>query len=628
MTGLSDFLGSIAQAIGVFVTLFCSKAIPYVASGILFFSYAGWVSAMVGIPTKRGTVEVLDESYKNCKNPNAPKGAAACENIALNVAKADRVAALPYAIKACRFAFDDLSKPSLASCAPLWNFLDITSLSNEDRALAESAAKRFLDSLLDGSIPGANSTNYLTTTYVLSVRFPDQWASYMEKLIVKEACIRSGAFAEILGGEAPCERAKKMGIPISPQLYAEKAKIRQYEIDGISNILARAWLMQNKFSPECVSSIETSLCHARDQSLGGALDGESVALQLARSNPSLAAKYAYAACVAAIRDESVYSEYCAALWSFAGQSFIDSEAHALAEKTARLYLRTKWKTMMDINIHAPYTLLMRYPALFREFAVAKPTASVCESGDDRQKFDEYYGIATSLGESACSRAAKLEIEINEAFKTALAKIDADYEREAKRELAVQRAQDAEFRQQMVDTIVTGINQTTAQIQHQNAAVAQQQQLILQQQALRDHARIEQKLESAAAVSSSGRVASDGRTASAQAPAYQCKNLTPLVDAVYDKKAGRVSLRNGSSQDAYCTACRTLNGHTELDANGNCAHSSGAQLRPHATRLGDGFFDMPATQPGHSFTYVCHGPTRDSGEQLYCTSESYRILKQQ
>jgi hypothetical protein len=38
--------------------------------------------------------------------------------------------------------------------------------------------------------------------------------------------------------------------------------------------------------------------------------------------------------------------------------------------------------------------------------------------------------------------------------------------------------------------------------------------------------------------------------------------------------------------------------------------------------------MPATQAGHSFTYVCHGPTRDSGEQLYCTSESYRILKQQ
>jgi hypothetical protein len=504
MTGLLDDIDSIARAIAVFVAMFCSKAIPYLVSGILLCSYAGWASAMVGIHTKRGTVEVLDESYRNCKNPDAPKRAAACEDIALNVAKADRVAALPYAIKACRFALDDLSKPSLASCAPLWNFLDITSLSNEDRALAESAAKRFLDSLLDGSIPGANSTNYLTTTYVLSVRFPDQWASYMEKLVVKEACIRSGAFAEILGGEAPCERAGRMGISINPQLYAGKEKIRQYEIDGITNILARAWLMQNKFSPECVSRTETSLCHAHDQSLGGALDGESVALQFARSNPSLAAKYAYATCLAAIRDESVYSEYCAALWSFAGQSFIDAEAHALAEKTARLYLRTKWKTMMDISIHAPYTLLMRYPALFREFAAAKPIAGVCESGDDRQKFDEYYGIATSLGESACSRAAKLKIEINEAFKAALAKIDADYEREAKRELAVQRAKDSEFRQQMIDTIITGINQTTSQLQHQNAAVTQQQQLILQQQALRDHERIEQKLESAAAVSGSGR----------------------------------------------------------------------------------------------------------------------------
>ncbi len=627
MTALSGFIGSVVRAIGVFVILLYSKAIPYVASGVLFFSYIDGALAMVDIPTKHGKVEVLDESYRSCKNPDAPKRAAACEDIALNVAKADRAAALPYAIQACRFAFDDLSKPSLASCAPLWNFLDIASLRNEDRALAESAAKQFLDSLLDGSIPGAISTNYLTTTYLLSVRFPDLWASYMEKLIIKEACVRSGALAEILGGEAPCERAERMGIPISPQLYAEKAKLRQYEIDGISNASARIWEMENKFVPECASRAETSLCHARDQSLIGALAGENVASQLARSNPSLAAKYAYAACAAAISDEFDYSEYCAALWSFAGQSFIDSTARTLAEKTARLYLRTKWKTMLDINIHAAYTLLTRYPALFREFAAAKPIAGVCESGDDRQKFDEYYGIATSLGESACSRAAKLKIEINEAFKAALAKIDADYEREARQELAAQRAQDAEFRQQMVDNIVTGINQTTAQLQHQNAAVAQQQQLILQQQALRDHARIEQKLESAAAVSGSGRVASDSRL-SVQAPAYQCKNLTPLVDAVYDRKAGRVSLRNGSGQDTYCTACRTLNGHTELDTSGNCAHSSGAQLRPHATRLGDGFFEMPATQAGHSFTYVCHGPTRDSGEQLYCTSESYRILKQQ
>lgn len=79
--------------------------------------------------------------------------------------------------------------------------------------------------------------------------------------------------------------------------------------------------------------------------------------------------------------------------------------------------------------------------------------------------------------------------------------------ERAREIAEQnrhREEERVARAKVVDNLVKSINQTTSQLQHQNAAVAQQQQLILQQQALRDHERIEQKLESAAAVSGSGR----------------------------------------------------------------------------------------------------------------------------
>ena len=125
----------------------------------------------------------------------------------------------------------------------------------------------------------------------------------------------------------------------------------------------------------------------------------------------------------------------------------------------------------------------------------------------------------------------------------------------------QTAEARQARQETVDTIVSALNQATLQTQHQNAAVAQQQQLILQQQILRDQSRMEQRLSDSAAQSTASQVGrssnSNNREGADRDPYYRGLTLDHCITGIFGER-NKFAVKNNCTQKIFVTYMARIN----------------------------------------------------------------------